>query len=137
MNAKEKLAFDALVEENKALQSAIAELEASHEKALVNADQSLKDQLTDKSSMAVALQTIVDEQAAKLSELQSSIDSVSATNAEERVLAEVDGKAYYFAKKSFRICGDPNKHTAESAKDNQTVLASILSIPDQKILLPV
>ena len=138
MTKKEQDAFDLISKENTELKAQISQKEDALQAALENADDALKVQIEDKDKQITDLHSVISAQSETLAKLQHSIDNSTATgSADVKEPVEVDGVAYTFEKKKFRIAPDSTLYEAEDVRSNLEVLNRVLAIPGQKILVPV
>ena len=138
MTKEEKKAFDLLSTENTDLKAQLYEKDTALQAALENADEALKAEVEEKDKQIANLEALVSDQSATLAELQHHIDKgASGVSTDKKEPVEVDGIAYTFEKKKFRIAPDSTLYVAEEVRTNLEVLERILKIHGQKILVPV
>jgi hypothetical protein len=141
MNQKEQQAFDAANAKIAELESVVSELNIKLEELTNNADEALKNELADnKKALELELDNsakkdvIIEEQAAKLAELQAASGEKVTASVVELPTIEYQGKTFKVLKARISVAGDATKYSAEELADNPEVIEKILSMEGQQLL---
>lgn len=120
------------------LEQKIAEFEAAN--AELNTQIATANATKDVAEKSLAdAQELIAYQSQQIAALET---ATAATNANEntlptvsKVTAEVDGEEFYFRKETFIMVGDPKKHKAIEAAQDEALLKRIVAIKGQTILI--